>query len=94
MFAYLEIHAGLIRVGPNAHAFPDPYEIAVPFSASKQVAELKGLVIPTDRLWLPDGTFTEKRRYTFREYRRIHEVVHECCADHGMRAFFERKRNL
>lgn len=90
MYAYLEILAGLIRYGPRAHEFPDPYVGTITFSASKQVAELKGLAIPMDRLLLPDGTTIEKRRYTFSEYRQIHEVAHECCADHGLRAVFER----
>lgn len=90
MDAYLEILSGLIRYGPDAHVFPNPYVGTITFSASKQIAELKGLVIPTDRLLLPDGTFIEQRRYTFSEYRAIHRVAHQRCRDHGLEAIFER----
>lgn len=93
MYAFLEILSGLIRFGPHAHEFGDPYVGTITFSASKQVAELKGLVIPMDRLLLPDGTIVEKRRYTFSEYRQIHEAAHECCADHGLKAIFDRIKN-
>lgn len=94
MDGYLEIHSGLIRIGPNAHAYPDPYEIAISFSAHKGFATLQGLVVPKDRLILPDGTFQERSRYSVREAREIYDIAHLRCRDYGLTAIFERKRNL
>lgn len=94
MDGYLQIHSGLIRIGPDAHVFPDPYEIAISFSANKGFATLQGLVIPKDRLILPDGTFKECSRYTVGQGREIYDIAHRLCRDYGLTAIFERKRNL
>lgn len=94
MFAYLEILSGLLRYGPDARVFPNPYVGTVTFSASKQVAELKGLVIPPDRLLLPDGTIIETRRYSFGEYRDIKKALWLSCREAGLRPIFERARDI
>lgn len=95
MFAYLEILSGLIRYGPEARVFPKPYVGTVTFSADKQVPTLKGLVIPSDRLLLPDGTIIETRRYSFGEYRDIKKALWLCCREAGLKTpIFERARDI
>lgn len=90
MDCYTEILVGLIRWGPDAHVFPDPYVGTMMFSADKQVATLKGLVIPEDRLLLPNGEIITQRRYSFKEYRELHEAAHDKCRLIGLEPKFER----
>lgn len=94
MDCYIEILAGLIRWGPDAHVFPNPYVGTVIFSADKQIATLKGLVIPQDRLLLPNGEITTRRRYSFKEYRELHEAIHDKCRLIELNPIFERARMI
>lgn len=76
MDAYIEILSGLIRIGPDAHVFPNPYECSIAFSANKGFATLKGLVVP--------------RKYTLRESRDIYDIVHQRCRELGLEPIYER----
>jgi hypothetical protein len=44
MKAFVEILAGLVRVGPEAEKYGDPFELSVAFSGDGEVATIKGLV--------------------------------------------------
>lgn len=94
MDCFIEILSGLIRWGPDAHVFSDPYVGTITFSADKQIATLKGLAIPEDRLLLPNGEIITKRRYSFKEYRELHEAAHDKCRLIGLEPVFERGRML
>lgn len=78
--AYIEILAGLVRVGPDAHhgwpEGPDPYELSIAFSANKGWATLKGLVVP--------------RKYSVRESREIFDAVHKACRKLNLEPIYER----
>lgn len=74
--AYTEILAGLIRIGPESHKWPDPYELTVAFSANKGFATLKGLVTPRD--------------YSVKEAREIYDIVYLRCRELGLEPIYER----
>lgn len=76
MDAFTEILSGLIRIGPDAHRYGDPFECSIAFSANKGFATLKGLVVP--------------RKYTLRESRDIFDVVHKRCRELGLEPIYER----
>jgi len=44
MKAFVEILAGIVRVGPECNGYGDPFEFAAAFSANAGVAIAKGLV--------------------------------------------------
>lgn len=93
MDCYIEILAGLIRYGPHAHIFPNPYIGTITFSGDKQVATLKGLVVPKTII-VTDGVVTEKNRFTFAESREILKTVEEECRALGLAPVYERIKEL
>lgn len=44
MKAFVEFLSGLVRVGPRAEKYGDPFELAVAFSVDGDTAIIKGLV--------------------------------------------------
>lgn len=86
MKAFVEILSGLIRIGPDAEKYGDPFDFSIAFSASANVAALKGTSIPKVRSIHPDGSIVEKHRYTFSEAREIYRVVHEALREFGLEA--------